>query len=133
MKLSDYRGKVVLLNFGCHETCTPCRAMYPYEKSLVKRLGGRPFALLGFDVDAERTKLEQAMHAEQITWRSWWANGDGAVSRRWAVRGLPTLYLLDSEGVIRARYDGFPGEETLDCAIMILLKERSERSDRRPD
>ena len=40
MKLSDYRGRVVLLNFGCHETCAPCRAMYPYEKSLVKRSAG---------------------------------------------------------------------------------------------
>jgi thiol-disulfide isomerase/thioredoxin len=123
MKLSDYRGKVVLLNFGCHETCSPCRAMYPYEKSLVKRLGGKPFALLGFDVDAERTKLEHAMRAEQITWRSWWASGDGSVARRWAVGGLPTLYLIDPNGVIRARYDGFPGADSLDRAIMTLLAE----------
>jgi thiol-disulfide isomerase/thioredoxin len=125
MTLSDSRGKVVLLNFGCHETCAPCRAMYPYEKSLVKRLREKPFALLGFDVDADRTKLEQAMRAEQINWRSWWANGDGAIARRWVVGGLPTLYLIDPKGVIRARYDGFPGEATLDRAIMTLLNEHS--------
>jgi thiol-disulfide isomerase/thioredoxin len=125
MKLSDYRGKVVLLNFGCHETCSPCRAMYPYEKSLVRRLREKPFVLLGFDVDADRAKLEQTMKSEQMTWRSWWANGDGAIARRWVVGGLPTLYLIDPKGVIRARYDGFPGEATLDRAVMTLLNEHS--------
>ncbi|MFI5456206.1 MAG: TlpA family protein disulfide reductase [Isosphaerales bacterium] len=127
MKLSDYRGKVVLLNFGCHETCSPCRAMYPYEKSLVKRRAGEPFALLGFDVDADRKKLEQAMRAEGITWRSWWKNGNGPIASRWISEGLPTLYLLDPKGVIRAKYVGFPGEEVLDHAIETLLKEHSER------
>ncbi len=126
MKLSDHRGKVVLLIFGCHETCAPCRAMYPYEKSLVKRLEGKPFALLGFDVDAERTKLAQAMRAEQITWRSWWAKRAGSVGGRWGVASLPTLYLIDPKGVIRARYDGFPGADTLDRAIMALLAEQEE-------
>jgi thiol-disulfide isomerase/thioredoxin len=128
MKLSDYRGKVVLLNFGCHETCPPCRAMYPYERALVRRLGTKPFALLGFDVDVDQAKLEKAMKTEQITWRSWWASGDGSVAGRWAVGGLPTLYLIDPKGIIRARYDGFPGESALDRAIMALLAERQERA-----
>ncbi len=126
MKLSDYRGRVVLLNFGCHETCALCRAMYPYEKSLVKRLDGKPFALVGFDVDAERSRLEQVVKDEQITWRSWWAKGDGLVAGRWGVTGLPTLYLLDAKGAIRARYDGFPGVDTLDRAIMALLGEHQK-------
>ncbi len=71
MKLSDYRGKVVLLNFGCHETCAPCRAMYPYERSLLKHLAGEPFALLGFDVNADARTLLSAMRAEGNTWRCW--------------------------------------------------------------
>jgi len=125
MKLSDYRGKVVLLNFGCHETCSPCRAMYPYEKSLVKRRAGEPFALLGFDVAADRKKLKQAMRAEGITWRSWCENGNGPIGRRWVFEALPTLYLLDPKGVIRAKYVGFPGEEVLDQAIETLLNEQS--------
>ncbi len=123
MKLSDSRGKVVLLNFGCHETCSPCRAMYPYEKSLVKRRAGERFVLLGFDVSADRKKLGQAMRAEGITWRSWCENGNGPIARQWVSEALPTLYLLDPKGVIRAKYVGFPGEEVIDCAIETLLKE----------
>ncbi len=122
MKLSDSRGKVVLLTFGCHDTCSPCRAMYPYEKSLVMRHKGEPFALLGFDIGSDRKKLEQAMKAEGMTWRSWRENGNGPIARRWVTEALPTLYLLDPKGVIRAKYAGFPGEEVLDSAIETLLR-----------
>ncbi len=100
--------------------------MYPYQKALVKRLEGKPFALVGFDVDAERSRLEQVMKDEQITWRSWSAKGDGLVAGRWGVTSLPTLYLLDPKGAIRARYDGFPGVDTLDRAIMTLLGEHQK-------
>ncbi len=127
MKLSDYRGKVVLLNFGCHETCAPCRAMYPYEKSLSKRLAGEPFALLGFDVSANPKSLAQAMIAEGMTWRSWCEDGNGPVAGQWVSEGIPLLYLIDPEGVIRARYAGFPGADVLDHAIDKLLKASQEK------
>jgi len=41
MKLSDYRGKVIVLNFSSHEYCGICRAYYPFERSLVERLKDR--------------------------------------------------------------------------------------------
>jgi thiol-disulfide isomerase/thioredoxin len=127
MKLSDYRGKVVLLNFGCHETCAPCRAMYPYERSLSKHLAGEPFALLGFDVNADARTLLAAMRAEGNTWRCWCENGSGPIASRWVSEGIPLLYLIDREGVIRARYVGFPGKDILDHAIEMLLKGRTEK------
>ena len=124
MKLSDFRGKVVLLNFGCHETCGPCRALYPYEKTLSKRLADEPFALLGFDVDANPKTLSEAMRAEGITWRSWYENGKGPIAGLWVSEGIPLLYLIDHEGVIHARYVFFPGKNVLDNAIEMLLKRR---------
>ena len=126
MKLSDFRGKVVLLNFGCHETCAPCRAMYPYERSLSNRLASEPFALLGFDVNADAKTLSAAMRAEGNTWRSWCEQGRGSIAGRWVSGGIPVLYLIDHEGVIRAKYVGFPGKDVLDHAIEILLKRRAE-------
>ncbi len=127
MKLSDYRSKVVLLNFGCHETCAPCRAMYPYERSLSNRLASEPFALLGFDVDADAKTLSAAMRAAGNTWRCWCENGSGPIAGRWVSEGIPLLYLIDQEGVIRARYVGFPGKDVLDHAIEMLLKRRTEK------
>ena len=49
-KLSDYRGKVVVLTFSGN-WCGPCRAMYPQERELVARLKDRPFALLSVNTD----------------------------------------------------------------------------------
>ena len=103
----------------------PCRAMYPYEGSLTKRLAGEPFDLLGFDVDADAKTLSVAMRAEGNTWRCWCENGNGPIASRWVSEGIPSLYLIDHEGIIRVRYVGFPGKDVLDHAIQILLKRRT--------
>ena len=79
--------------------------MYPHERSLVKRLAGKPFALVGVNSDTDRDKLKETLKEEQITWRSFWNGGStsGPISNAWKVRGWPTIYVLDAAGVIRAR------------------------------
>jgi hypothetical protein len=78
--------------------------MYPHERSLVKRLEGKPFALVGVNSDTDKKKLKNRMAEERISWRSFW-NGpkgtDGPISRAWNVHGWPTIYVLDHHGVIR--------------------------------
>jgi hypothetical protein len=72
--------------------------------SAAKRLEGKPFALVGVNSDTDKEKLKKRMAEEKITWRSFW-NGpkgtDGPISRTWNVRGWPTIYVLDHQGVIR--------------------------------
>ena len=43
--------------------------MYPHERSLVKRLEGKPFALIGINSDPKE-RLRRVMKKENITWRS---------------------------------------------------------------
>src|ERR1700687_860623 len=96
--------------------------MYPDERSLVKRLEGKPFAILGINSDADRRELKKVLEKEQIAWRSWWDGGntEGPIASRWNVRGWPTTYVLDSEGVIR--YKNISGPK-LDEAVSALVKE----------
>ena len=47
-------------------------AMYPHERSLVKRLEGKPFALIGVNSDQDKEQLKKAMEENKITWRSFW-------------------------------------------------------------
>jgi hypothetical protein len=96
--------------------------MYPHERSLVKRLADKPFAIIGVNSDTDREALKQTLKDEQITWRSFWNGGstNGPISTTWNVHGWPTIYVLDAEGKIR--YRGVKGEK-LDQAIDTLLAE----------
>jgi len=97
--------------------------MYPHERSLVKRLADKPFALIGINSDKDKDKLKARMKEENITWRSFW-NGPlgtgGPISKAWNVRGWPTIYVLDHKGVIR--YKNVRGEK-MDEAVDALLAE----------
>ncbi len=99
--------------------------MYPHERSLVKRLQGKPFVLLGINSDRDREELEEIMEKEQLTWRSWWDGGKtgSPISEKWRVSALPTIYVLDHKGVIRYRWLGGPGEKAIDAALEKLIKE----------
>jgi len=105
--------------------------MYPHERSLVKKMADKPFALVGVNSDKDRAALKPALEKEHITWRSFW-NGDkgtgGPISAEWGVRGWPTLYLIDHRGVIRHKWLGSPGEKIMDDAIETLVKEAEKDS-----
>lgn len=100
--------------------------MYPHERSLVKRLEGKPFALVGINSDQDREKLKEVLKKEEITWRSWWDGGStsGPIASKWNVRGWPTIYVLDAEGVIRYRD---VREKKLDEAVDKLLQEITQK------
>jgi hypothetical protein len=95
--------------------------MYPHERSLVKRLEGKPFALIGINSDANREQLKEVMKKEEITWRSWWDGGStsGPIASTWNVHGWPTIYIIDEQGVIR---DKNKRGEAMDKAVDALLE-----------
>src|SRR5262249_4063662 len=102
--------------------------MFEHERSLVKRLEGKPFALIGINSDQDREETKKKNQEEHITWRSFWNGGGkhGRISTTWQVQGWPTLYIVDAKGVIRHKYLGSPGPEALDKAIDTLVKEAEE-------
>jgi thiol-disulfide isomerase/thioredoxin len=104
-KLSDHRGKVVLLVFWA-SWCGPCMAAIPHERELVERFRGRPFVLIGVNGDEERGRGRTVAKKERVNWRSFWngAHRDaGSISAAWNVRGWPTVYVIDPDGIVRLR------------------------------
>ena len=95
--------------------------MLPHEKSLVKRLEGKPFALIGINSDGDATAVKKILADNQITWRQ---AIDGSTEGKWAtawnVSGWPTIYVLDSKGVIRYRD---VRDEEMEEAVLKLLAE----------
>jgi hypothetical protein len=99
--------------------------MYPHERSLVKRLEGKPFALIGINSDPSKEELRKIIEKEKMTWRSFWDGGDtsGPIATQFNVQGWPTLYVVDAKGVIRHKWLGSPGDKVLDEAIEKLVAE----------
>jgi Thioredoxin-like len=105
--------------------------MYPHERSLVKKLADKPFAIIGVNSDTDLKELKDTLDKEQITWRSFW-NGEkgtgGPISDAWNVSGWPTLYVIDHKGVIRHKYLGNPGDAVLDKVIEKLVTDAEKDS-----
>ena len=112
IRLSDFRGKVVVLSFWA-TWCGPCMELVPEEKALVAALAGRPFVLVGVngDRDEDRDQVRRTIAAEGITWRSFRSGrADGSIAERWAIDAWPTVYTIDARGIIRE--DDFDGSLT---------------------
>jgi hypothetical protein len=95
-------------------------AMVPHERSLVKRMQGRPFALIGVNADGNQEEARKRVEKDGINWRSFWDGRGGRIVKDYRVQYFPTIYVLDGNGVIRYRE---VRDEAMDRAVDALLKE----------
>lgn len=105
LKLSDYRGKVVVLMFS-GDWCGVCRAEYPYERLMLELYKNWPFALLTVQSDPSLAAAKQVKIDQRLDSRSWWDGGgakntEGPIASAWNVVGWPTTYVIDKAGIIR--------------------------------
>ena len=115
LKLSDYRGKVVVLSFWA-SWCGPCMQMVPSEVGLANQMKGKPFALVGVNGDLDRDAAKHAVENEKMTWPSFWNKDgpNGPIPTTWNIRGWPTVFVLDPNGVLRFKLLGYgPDTENL--------------------
>lgn len=80
--------------------------MFPHERSLVKRMEGKPFALIGVNSDTDKEFIKKENVRQEITWRSFWCGEKGTsgdIPSKWNVSGWPTLYYIDHKGIIRQK------------------------------
>jgi thiol-disulfide isomerase/thioredoxin len=101
--------------------CGPCKAMIPHEREMAETLKGKPFSLISVSIDAEKADLEKFLKKTSMPWTHWWdANWDGKIAKALNIRSIPTIYVLDANGVIR--YKNVRGEE-LTRAVETCLAE----------
>ena len=125
-KLSDYRGKVVILNFWA-VWCPPCQIETPHLVSLYDKYRDKGLVVLGIAIGSGNNKKirekakEWGIHYPVI-------NGDDSpLIRRnfWEVRAVPTSYIINQEGKIFKNYVGFSTTTSveIEADIKTLLKQ----------
>src|SRR5262249_2112182 len=73
------------------------------ERALVERLKDKPFALLGVNCDDDKQAAINAIKSERMTWPNWHdgAPGEGPIAKRYHIRGYPSVFVIDAEGIIQ--------------------------------
>lgn len=104
--LSDYRGKVVFLNFWA-TWCKPCREEMPSMEVLYKNFNHEEFAVLAVSIDRVTTKKDippfiNSMHLTfPVLVDSW-----GQTDKRYKLMGVPETYIIDQQGILREKVIG---------------------------
>jgi thiol-disulfide isomerase/thioredoxin len=107
VRLSDFRGKVILLEFWA-TWCPPCRATIPELIALQKKFGEKAFSVVGVSLDEGpdlSSKLEDFSRELKINYPV--LLGTEEVERAYRVTSIPMTYLIDKEGNIVASYMGY--------------------------
>ncbi|MBN1510753.1 MAG: TlpA family protein disulfide reductase [Phycisphaerae bacterium] len=103
-KLSDLRGKVVLVDFWA-TWCVPCVAELPRVKALYEKFGGDHFAVVGISFDSDAATARKFTSAQQLPWTQIWAEkGDeGPIAGLYGVGGIPATFLVGADGKVIER------------------------------
>jgi len=109
VKLSSYRGRVVILNFWT-KTCKPCMEEMPALARLAKSLSGRKdLALITISTDESLEDAKATLNAvlgENPSFEVLLDPEGEVVREKYGTKLYPETWFIDTEGVIRARFDG---------------------------
>ena len=103
--LSDYKGKVVLLNFWA-TWCLPCREEMPGMQTLFERYGGRGLAVIAVAADQENIRGVRSFVKDLGLGFPILTEGNADLRNTYEVVGLPMSYLIGRDGRISARIVG---------------------------
>ena len=123
MRLSEYRGNVVMINFWA-TWCGPCRQEMPLLDDLYSRYERVGFSLLGVNIDDDSSRAMQMAEELGVSFPVLFDERK-EVSKLYQVEAMPVTVLVDREGKVRHVHLGYkPGyEEKYLTEIRSLLRE----------
>lgn len=133
VRLSDYRGKVVLLNFWA-TWCAPCRLEIPWFIEFQRKHKDRGLAVLGISMDEDGWEVVKPF-IERLGVNYRILMGDDSVAQLYGgVDSLPTTFLIDREGRIASVHIGLVSKSRYekDLAELLGLEQESAHGPAQP-
>lgn len=123
MRLEDYLGKTLLLDFWA-SWCGPCRASFPWMNEMQAKYQDQGFEVVAINLDL-RTELAYAFLDQIPAEFHVLLDENAMLPDAFNVIGMPTSYLIDKEGRLRAQHVGFQeGKiDEYEAGIQALLAE----------
>jgi peroxiredoxin len=110
LKLSEFRGDVVMINFWA-SWCGPCRQEMPILNDLYLKYRDMGFTLLGVNVEENSTKAANMVRELKVVFPVLFDN-ENAVSKMYKVEAMPSTVIVDRDGNMRYLHRGYvPGTE----------------------
>src|SRR6267142_5092386 len=126
VKLSDYEGKVVLLNFWA-TWCGPCKLEIPWFVEFEQKYKDKGFSVIGVSMDEEGWNVIKPFLAEEkVNYRVLLGN-DSVGTLYGGVDSLPTTFVIDREGRIAATHIGLVSKSDYQDEILALLEVEQTR------
>ena len=98
VRLSDFRGKIIFLNFWT-TWCPPCRIEMPSMERLYRNLKDKNFEMIGIDLQEPVSRLKAFVKKFKLTFTIL-LDSNGDVGSLFGIRSLPTTFILDHKGRI---------------------------------
>jgi peroxiredoxin len=120
IKLADYRGKYVLLDFWA-TWCGPCVGETPNLKAVFEKYGQREnFAMIGLSLDPEKERPIAYAKEKGTQWINGFLGdwGRDEVTKKYGVKGIPSIWLVGPDGKVVAK--GLRGEGIMEAVRTVL-------------
>ncbi|MDH5443923.1 MAG: TlpA family protein disulfide reductase [Gammaproteobacteria bacterium] len=123
LKLSEFRGQVVMINFWA-SWCAPCRQEMPLLEDLYKKYKPLGFTLLGVNVEEDSSKAATLLKSIKVSFPILYDNKN-KVSKLYKVAAMPTTVIIDRDGRLRYLHKGYkPGyEKDYQKQVRALIRE----------
>jgi thiol-disulfide isomerase/thioredoxin len=122
VRLSDFKGKVILLDFWA-TWCAPCKVEIPWFLEFQQKYGKQGFQVIGISVDDTAAKLKPYDASMNMTYPVLQGLGkDETLDAYGPMPALPTTILISRDGKVCGRHIGLTGKDVFETEIKSLLQ-----------
>ncbi len=128
VKLSDYKGKAVVLNFWA-TWCPPCKEEIPWFVDLQKQYGPEGLAILSLDTDDDASEQDVVAFAQKMGINYPVMRGSDEIENLYGgVDGLPTTFYIGRDGKVLDRVKGLHSHYEIESSIKDALAQSASAS-----